>query len=512
MSTKLDQELKAYYRQFDASQQRLRDRLAAHFDVEERPTVGAATVFSQKARHSTWWIWPSSAITAAILVAVGLWIAAVGNPQALYAQAIRAIQQAQTIHAVAYRFEDGQPRKRAEVWYDKDRGVREVGGSQVGNEFVAKYERLDNGEHQWRLESKSKTIIKKASVNPVGVVIELVRPERTLKDSVREPSLDRKIDHEKCQACTKVLKRGAGHDPQFRVCVWLDRQGRIRRFEEHEYKGGQWERDELVEVEFDVTIARERFEPNFGPDYRLVDNTPQKQPDLARFHAPDKALFVHEELGLILAVHEVARVEEDMALVVYSVQPSPQTLKELGPAAQGESQLDSSWQRINVGGQTVERCYQPLQLSETKYDGVWVGWWLLIEKGKWPKPVEQCDFSVYLYARGELGKSLEREGRPSYVQLKHLTQLPMKEKLSLQQALAHVHADALAVESVCPITLSRGSRPLTERERKERIRLGENAEVVKGMTVVPCVPPSAISPGQFEKEIRSRIGELREKP
>jgi hypothetical protein len=518
MSTKLDQELKNYYRQFDASQDRLRGRLVKYLNFDEKPTVGLISDPARKSRLLVRLIWPSSALAAAVLIAVGLWFVAAGSPRSLYAQALRAIEQARTIHIMAYRFEEGRPRKEAEVWYDKDRGVLEVEGLQVGSGAVKGHMRLDNGTHQWLLNSKTETVIKTASVDPKGVVIDVLRPERVLKACAREPALDCTIGDERCRAYAKIIEREDARNPRFRECAWIDSKGRMRRFEEHVFNNGRWEKDELVEVGFDVAIDPKRFEPSFGPGLRVIDNTTQEQLDLARFLAPEEALFTHQQLGLVLAVHEVARVDEDMVLIVHSVQPTRQTLEELGSIQNrrdgakryGDSQLDSSFEWIDRK-QNIWQSYQPLRLAHATYNGIEIQWSLLIEKGEWSKPAEHCDLGVYIYARAELQESLLREGRQWYARREHLARLPLEHKISLKQALARVHADALSMEAVCSrwIHLNRDSRPLTEQEKQERIDGGNSADDAGKMTVVPTIRPSLIGADEFEKDIRSRIGKLR---
>jgi len=89
---------------------------------------------------------PITKLAAAVVLigALGSYLFFGSNQTTLYAQVMEAFEQAKTIYAVGYTFEDNQMKKAIELWYQEGVGLR-TEEIRDGKSLT----RLDNGNYEW---------------------------------------------------------------------------------------------------------------------------------------------------------------------------------------------------------------------------------------------------------------------------------------------------------------------------------------------------------------------------
>jgi len=159
MKAQIDQNLKIYEEQFRQDHDRLRDDL-----MESLPSLATPATPTPRSRR---WAVPSLvAVALGIVVAVVVFFSVFSSSTSLYAKALEALRKSQTVHIVGRERQGDQWVKRVEVWYDKDRGVREW--IQSGDRTTI---RIDDGTFQWHHVLGRTSAIRSRSVDPVGLVV-----------------------------------------------------------------------------------------------------------------------------------------------------------------------------------------------------------------------------------------------------------------------------------------------------------------------------------------------------
>jgi hypothetical protein len=424
------------------------------------------------------------AASIVLIAAISLFLS---GPKTLYAQTLKALEKARTIHAIGKDKRDGQWQQNAEIWYE--RGVGVVEQENVHGQINV---RIDNGQYQWRYAGGTQAAMKTKSTDPdaMGVVAKLLNLRELEERFTGGPVGTKTVDGVECRVYSK-----SGPDNTWRMEIWIDNDMRVRGWEKsRKTASGQWEAYQTALVEYDISIAKSRFSPDFGPGVAVIDAAAiagdkfwEKRFDL------QNALYTNEAFGLVFAVHQLKRCEGGLVFLVSSIRPTTDTIRELGPidssrgagsGGYGDFQLDSSWERLPDG---TERSYQPWTLAQLKHNGLEVHWDILIPKGSWPEKVNECILSAYIHTRSKLQEKLEKAGSEWWRRFRPLTILPLPETTtSLSDVIASVYAEAQQLEPVVrEILLSRAARRDPEKE---------------GSWSVPLVKPSQIPPDQYESE------------
>ncbi|MCG8653497.1 MAG: hypothetical protein MI861_26910, partial [Pirellulales bacterium] len=265
-------------------------------------------------------LWLVSSACAAVAATIVVVLVVVNANRTVYAQALTAVQSADSVHAVCQRFDEtGRLQEdRAEIWYDAQRGVREL-SIRKGLRTV----RLDDGTHQWLYRQGPQTVVKSSSGDPIGELREMLEPLRELErhQAKREPALDLVIGDDACQA--HVVQRNS-KEISIRWVSWIAPGGRLLRHEEQLWRDGDWQVDERVELRYDVSIAADRFVADFAAA-RLIDRTNPSAPlTLA------DSMATAERLGIILGIHDVRRVEGDCVFVMSTCRASEEVIRRFG--------------------------------------------------------------------------------------------------------------------------------------------------------------------------------------
>jgi len=441
---------------------KLQLKASADLDRRVHNDISSALAESQKTEsaHSKPNIWRTimkSKITklaaaAVIIIAVFLGMYFVGNPfgsNVTFAQVVESMKKARTIHAVGYAPQDGQMQKANEIWYERGVGIKLA---ERYKEKEKEEERvvIDNGQWRWEYHQSDHFAVRNKSLGVDDLPREITEPSRYLDKCVRNRTGDMVIDGVLCEL---YVGSYPNRSDSTRLMYWIDQERRPRRFEEKVLENGIWKTIELGQVEYDIAFDQSVFDPNFGQGVDTV-NGPDFDSDLgagvdiadvaevlAAHFSLEKAIFTKEEMGLIFAVHELKRCQDDLIFAVTSLRPSEQTLKDIeskDPRARnyGYYHFGSCWER-NDGRDTS---YSPIELAWISHGGLVVKWIVFVPNGFEAGQVTQCKFDLYYMTEGELAKKRKEAGLPDRNRIKPIATLPLPdEQVSLENLISRVY-------------------------------------------------------------------------
>jgi hypothetical protein len=331
-------------------------------------------------------------VAAAVLVIAGLLLVGDGQ-QTLCAQALKAIEEARTLHMTTKEYRDGKHVKDHEIWYDRRTGMREQERYENRTDV-----RIDNGQYEWRYAEGGAYLGRQKSYRDNDeLVLELCATWQHFHPR-RVPSGDVLIGGLPCRMY--VIS-----DPDSSCSLWADEQSRVRRVEQT-YTVRPWEgRTHLaMEIEYDVQIDPQRFEPPSDSHVKTVD--PRRL--IEQQYPLDTALFTRETLGFTFAVHRLERCREGFKYLVCSNRLTDQTRRKTetnhpwtfyGSAALREVPAGSYYDRLEL-------------LASMNNHGIRVDWYLLLPEGDKAVETAGCDVNVEVSVANQLEETLKAEGAP----------------------------------------------------------------------------------------------------
>jgi len=486
MNTQIDQDLKSYSGQFRQDHDRLRDEL-----MESLPPL--ATPATPRSRPRRWAVPSLVGIAASIVVAVVVCFSVLSNSTSLYAKALEALRKSQTVHIVGQQLQGDQWVKRVEVWYDKDQGVREWRQSEDRTTI-----RIDDGTFQWHHILGRSSATRSRSVDPVGMLVaKALLPSKAVMERFEpDPTGDREIDGVACRmlAYTNDAKT-------YRTHLWIDGRNRLRRSEKYRWIEGEWRQTTLAEARYDAAIHTASFRPDFGDEVKIVEVENLFE---ERF-AVETAIYSQEVLGMVVAVHEVKRVEDDMFFVTYSTRASEDTVRRLGPLrsiengrhkngsmAYGDFSFYHPGKRV---GENDWQVHHSMTLATYYKDGTEVHWMLVIPKGTWPEHVDKFEFSGSVNTRFALREEREKQGLPTYKRFNPMTIFPLPQHSTpLEDIVEQVYGETCLLEPFAfQLSLCLKSQPVTSEDEGSP------------PSTAPTVSPSRISLEKWEADVRKNI-------
>ena len=388
----------------------------------------------------------SLGIAACAVVGMVAWLVfSIAATETLYAQVNKAIEEARTIHIVVKRLQEGQWVKHGEVFYERGVGVAEYSY----RDGRTSYFRIDNGRNAW-MKGRHGYIVRSTSSDPMGIVKKMFRQTTDIlqgkRNATRDPNGDTIVDGVPCKLYVRTEPAMSG----WKMRVWIDEKGFMRRYEKRHKRDGKWETYSIFEARYDIPIDRSLFALEDVPEIKVIDRDKLFETKFSL----EKALFKKETMGLICAVHELKRVEGDMIYLVTSIRPTAATIMEFGridPIAgggcstYGDFMIGTGWKRVDGG----ERSYQPVTIAQINNDGLSAQWTLLQRKGSWPEEVKDFELSASVYTRWELQERLKAEGKEWWQRFRPMTTLPLPEKETpLAIVVYRTYADAASLEPV----------------------------------------------------------------
>ncbi|MGH7139976.1 MAG: hypothetical protein ACREHD_29910, partial [Pirellulales bacterium] len=276
------------------------------------------------------WLTAASLLLAAILT-VALTLA---KPRTLHAQVVADLNSTSVAHMTISALDDRGVRRQGDVWYSHERGFR----LETPDETT-----VDDGKQQWTwrtVPAGENTIVsRRASPGTAAMISEMFRLGTAPADWHRQRAKehDREIAGSACEAfvveppAQQVLSDDGStfvreqHPP--RLIVLRDLRERIVRVDEQRQVDGRWQPGRQISIEYDADVPPEKFAANYPAGARVIDASGA----LAERFPLERGLATAEAGGLLFAVHEAFRGEDDTWYVVSSVRGTPEYLKSHPP-------------------------------------------------------------------------------------------------------------------------------------------------------------------------------------
>jgi len=409
---------------------------------------------------------PITKLAAAVVLigALGSYLFFGSNQTTLYAQVMEAFEQAKTIYAVGYTFEDNQMKKAIELWYQEGVGLR-TEEIRDGKSLT----RLDNGNYEWEYLEGNDFAVQTASRRKMHLPGEITEPSRYLKKSIREPEGDIEVDG---SACKLYIHIHPGDDGQsaVRSMMWIDEQMRFRQYEESKFADGVWRKIESATLSYDIPIKSELFATDFGLKIEII-----KPQDLIKNLFPiEDAVATKEVMGLIFAVHELKR-NGSYIFTTCSIRPTEELrdrLRNYNPLDNkkdfehyGDIYLTSWWER-KKNGDLMERPYTHTILGYYQVEDILIRCFASLPKAEWPGVNDEFELSVGISSMGKLRELLIEEGQSRNTQeFRPLFSLPLPaEDTECDEIAANLYERAMLVAPLKPTRLEPIPSEITNEE------------------------------------------------
>jgi hypothetical protein len=321
----------------------------------------------------------TAVFAAAVLAAsaAAAWLLFLANPPTLHAQVRRALEKARSAHVVISGLDANGVRQRAEIWYERGRGFR----AESPDDII-----LDDGRQQWTWRPGAKegelVIARRPSRDAAEMITDLFQLGNAPAawGRQRAPEHDRAFGGRPCRGfvVTPPTPEVVAADPNPpRFVVLVDADERVVHLEEQRRANGQWQAGREVSLAYDVDIPAEKLAVNLPTGGRVID---AERAFEDRFPL-DRALARAEADGLLFAVHELRRGEDDAFYVVSSVRGTPAYLKDHPPRRR---RLNLQTTLLDVADQgaaaSVDQDCHRAVLASAESDGVHYLWWLAVRR------------------------------------------------------------------------------------------------------------------------------------
>ena len=412
---------------------------------------------------------------AAIIIVAGLIFFNTAN-SSLYAQVVKAMEKTRTIHAIGYSLQEGKMVKATEIWYERNVGYKMV-WQHKGSEKLM----IDDGQTLWNYQQGHDFAVKSKSISTERLPKEFTETSRYLDKCTKDPDKIDMIDGHPCQV---YIGSYPDKPNSTRLIFWIDENLRPRRFEEKVLENDTWKVIEHVDIEYDVDMDISTFKPDFGSHVEII----HEGKILDENFSLEKAIFTKEEMGLIFAVHEVQRCQNDLIFTVTSLRPN-QNLNEKfasrGITAwnYGDYQFGSSYERL---GLNTHRSYSPIEMAWFYRNGLVIRWTVFIPHGFEPGQVDKIKLELYyLYARGDWAAKRKADGLEDRIRISPIATLPLPdESVNLESQLNKTYNHIKLLEPmVAEKHLQLKPIPFTDEEMEEYIKeLPNSGETIKYRT------------------------------
>jgi hypothetical protein len=178
-------------------------------------------------------------------------------------------------------------------------------------------------------------------------------------------------------------------------------------------------------------------------------------------------------MGLIFAVHELKRCQNDLIFTVTSLRPTEETRRQINdkkPAAwnYGDYQFYACYEKGDKKNTLTG--YHPKVLASIYQNGLVVRWTVFIPEGFGDEIIHECKLELYyLYTCGKLAAKRKAAGLPDRKRIKPIAVLPLPEaKVELENQLSNAYD---IIKSLEPVVAEKHlvlkSIPFTDKEMDE---------------------------------------------
>ena len=368
-----------------------------------------------------------SKLAAAAVVVIAVFLLFDRTPT-LYAQIMEVLEDTQTVHLVGENLIDGQLTTDTEVWYDRDKGIVRTFWHEGQKSSIL----IDDGKHMWYYSKLNDVVTRSKSRRDSIDIIEKLLEINNFKSGVdRDPDNDKIIDGIMCKAYvfSSTQKSKIAR-------FWIDESKRVRIYEKAQLGGdGQWHKISICRAEYNIPIEPNIFVPDFGSSAKKihVDKSIEEKFDLG------KAVFSKETDGLIFAVHELKKCENNMTYIVCSIRPTEEIRHKAKTYGLTTARMFGyfDWLPLSKAEQ-----YYPIRLLEMYHDGLLVRWNLMVPRTSLSEKTDEFEVGICIKYEGRLANKREQENMPTEVIFDPICVLPFeKQQLLLEKAITDTYSE-----------------------------------------------------------------------
>ncbi len=486
------------------TQSRLSQQMREHWaDLETQPVAQITSIIS-RITHS--WRVAAALGLAAGLVVLMVALTVLSSPRSVYAKALAGLREAQTFHAVSRMYQDGGVIRSTEIWYDAQLGLREE-----SSKGELTHARLDDGEYEWLYRAEANTVVKGLSHDTLGEVEPLINPLAKIErhKGQRKSTLDQPINGIPGQAWVMTVPAS---EQTMRYVVWLDQHNRMLRFESQLQQADQWVLDERADIRYDIPLPDDIFTPDFPAEARLVDRTKALQG-----FALEDALATAERLGIVLAIHDIWRIDDDTMIVTSSSRASQAVIDRFGPinSRQHGSKVYGQFTWAGNGRRLPDHSWlegmETTNLTSWTMDGVEYQWVLLRRITPWLDDAGKLRVGFHLHTRNEWQEALKSEGKTWWFQNENdvLTLDLPESRYTLDEVLGEIHQLTLGLAAPDSARstpwLNYGTRPYTTEEIDQAVAKGIPRAEAERLLHALASKPLDITPEDWTAKVRALL-------
>jgi hypothetical protein len=400
---------------------------------------------------------PILKFSAAAMILIALLILYSTTNSTLYAQVIKAMKKAQTVHATNYHLQEANMVKTGEIWYKRNIGYKIVWQHNGADNLL-----IDDGQSRWEYQQGQNIAVKSKSISTESLPREITETSRYLDRCIKDKD---RIDIISGAPCQVYVGSYPDKPDSTRLLFWVDESLRLRRFEEKVLENNAWKTIERGDIDYDMNIDISVFKPDFGSEVEIVDSAKI----LDDYFSLEKPIFAKEEMGLVFAVHEIQKCQNDFIVTVSSLRPTEETKREIAscdPLAKnyGDYQFGSGYQRLEDREGTS---YIPIRLARFYCNGLDIQWTFFIPQGFEAGQVDHLKLELYyLYTCGKLAEKRKKSGLSDRERFNPIAILPLpNNSVSLESQLNKTYNLIKLLELIrAEIQLELMSVPFTDEE------------------------------------------------
>jgi len=380
--------------------------------------------------------------TAAVIIigVLGFFLFFGNNKPTLYAEIVKGLESARTMHCVVRIYRDGKWETDYQIWFDDEKGVVETG--YPANRY---HQRIDDGVFLWRYTPGNDFVVRSKSIGATVHIRYLISGERPQNKVVRRPEGDRNVDGVQCRMYYYTNPENTEE-----VREWIeDAKGKkFLRFWESRRRAenGQWKPSKMGTIQYNMPISESHFSRNFGPNVRIID----ADEIMSEQFGPDKAIFTRKTMGLIFAVHEVQRSEKGLIYISCTLRPTEETTKRFGALKLDDGHKTyGTMELFSISDGKICFPYKKCRLSWMRHNGIEAKWWILVPRENRPKGIQTLDLGVRVFTEDKLAKQRIEQGKPENREFKPMTTLPLPDRqLPVEEMISRAYSQAKVFDPI----------------------------------------------------------------
>ena len=381
-------------------------------------------------------------------------------PSARYAQAIKALTTAKSLHLRCYEstLANAIPQLalRSEAWFSE--GTART--RSLGDSHFPTRETIEDIDSQWTIYPDRKLAVRRAAVTPSQQIIDSFSRGMLLESINRGryvPGADEVIDGARCHlfvASPKAATTQPDRPPEVlereygKVHLWVDEGGAVRRSETYRLVEGHWNLNSRIEAQYDGATDPGQVVSEPPKDYQRVD-LDERLEQMFDLGQPNDVV---ETNGMIVAFHDIQRLTDGSIAVTITTLPTLENRERLLLRNRGSD----DWDGYGPGECSLlsgPGGYEVVPLAEAADRWMRINWVILRSQTLQLAKAPQIEISFAVYVRAL--PLLKAEGLKEFGgETRHVLSLPNRTPVQLTVLADTVYLQLQEIARNIPLWIS----------------------------------------------------------